>query len=495
MNQENTEEVAVIGAGLGGLSAAISLAAEGYKVRVIEKNDHCGGKLNILTEEGFTFDLGPSILTMPYIFERLFAKVDASMEDYLPTLKLDLEWRTFFPEGKKIDLLNDLDKMQENNPEVSAKDQRDLQEFMNYSREMYELANPGYFEAGIDSTKEAVKFYGLFKAFRGFDIFSTMDDIVKKHIANPYLQDVMNFFIKYVGSSPYNAPAVLTLLPYIQNEFGLWYIPGGMHQLAEGLYQVARELNVQFKFNTEITGTKTEGEKLTSLITDADEEISADLYVSNMEVIPFYREVTQESSKFMSNYSRFEPACSGYVLHLGVNKKYPQLDHHNFFFSGDTRKHFADVFDNYELPHDPTIYLVAPSQTDDTVAPEGCENLKILPHIPYIQDEPFTEQEYKELEDRLISKLESMGLADLRENIIYRDAWTPHDIKEKYLSNRGSIYGVVADRDKNRGFKAPKESEKYDNLYFVGGSVNPGGGMPMVTLSGQQTADIIIDND
>ena len=489
----NEKMVVIIGAGLGGLSAAISLAAEGYRVKVIEKNDHCGGKLNILKEEGFTFDLGPSILTMPYIFERLFAKVDAAMEDYVPTKKLDLEWRAFFPDGKWIDLINDLDGMEKRNPEISAKDQKDLKEFMKYSQEMYELANPGYFEEGIDSTKEAVKFYGLFKSFRGFDIFSTMDDVVKRYIANPYLQDIMNFFIKYVGSSPYNAPAVLTLLPYIQNEFGLWYIPGGMHKLAEGLYQVAQELGVKFEFNTEVTEAETDSEGISALITDAGRKITADVFVSNMEVIPFYREITEESSKFMSNYSPFEPACSGYVLHLGVRKRYPQLDHHNFFFSGNTRQHFADVFENYKLPKDPTIYLVAPSQTDSKVAPEGCENLKILPHIPYIQDEPFTEEEYEKLEERLISKLMGMGLTGLKENIIYRDAWTPHDIKEKYLSNRGSIYGVVADRDKNRGFKAPKESEKYNNLYFVGGSVNPGGGMPMVTLSGQQTADMIAD--
>lgn len=487
----NKKEAVIIGAGLGGLSAAISLAAEGYRVKVLEKNDHCGGKLNILKDKGFIFDLGPSILTMPYIFERLFAKVDASMEDYIPTKKLNLEWRCFFPDGKWVDLINDLDRMEKRNPELSSKDQKDLKEFMKYSQGMYELANPGYFEEGIDSTKEAVKFYGLFKAFRGFDIFSTMDDIVKRYIANPYLQDIMNFFIKYVGSSPYNAPAVLTLLPYIQNEFGLWYIPGGMHQLAEGLYQIARELEVKFKFNTEITGAEIEGQNISAFITDANEKIAADVFVSNMEVIPFYKEITEETSKFMSNYSRFEPACSGYVLHLGVSKKFPQLEHHNFFFSGDTRQHFADVFENYKLPKDPTIYLVAPSQTDDKVAPEGCENLKILPHIPYIQDEPFPRQEYKKLEDRLISKLESMGLTGLEDNIIYRDVWDPHDIKDKYISNRGSIYGVVADRDKNRGFKAPKQSEKYENLYFVGGSVNPGGGMPMVTLSGQQVADTI----
>ncbi len=496
-NKSNQKEktAAVIGAGLGGLSAAISLAAEGYKVKVYEKNDHLGGKLNILHDSGFTFDLGPSILTMPHIFERLFQKAGEKMEDHVPTIQLELEWRSFFPDGRRIDLFNDLELMDEENPELTGDHRRELEDFMEYAQDMYELARPGYFEEGIDTTKEAVKFYGLFKAFRGFDIFSSMDDVVSRHISSRHLKDLVNFFIKYVGSSPYQAPAVLTLLPYIQNEFGLWYIPEGMSRLAEGLENIAKKLGVEFNLDTEVTGAAAEGNNIRSLETGEGEKIEADIYVSNMEVIPFYRDITGESEKFLSNYSSFEPACSGYVLHLGVDKRYPQLEHHNFFFSGDPRKHFADVFQNYNLPEDPTIYLVASSRTDETVAPEGCENLKILPHIPYLQEEPFTEAEYEKLEERLLTKLEDMGLKDLRENIIYRDVWTPEDIRENYLSNRGSIYGVVSDREKNRGFKAPKSSEKYNNLYFVGGSVNPGGGMPMVALSGQQVADEIAGDD
>jgi len=494
MDQKNTKHgrsVAVIGAGLGGISAAISLAAEGYSVEVYEKNEHLGGKLNILQDKGFTFDLGPSILTMPHIFQRLFQKAGERMEAHVPTVQLELEWRTFFPDNRRIDLYNDLELMDEENSELTEKHRKELESFMDYAREMYELARPGYFEEGIDTTREAVKFYGLFKAFRGFDIFSSMDDVVSRHISSPHLQDLVNFFIKYVGSSPYRAPAVLTLLPYIQNEFGLWYIPGGMSRLAEGLENIARKLGVEFNLNSEIVGASLEEGRITSLQSRSAGKIEADIFVSNMEVIPFYRDITGEDQEFLSNYSSFEPACSGYVLHLGVDKKYPQLQHHNFFFSSNPRKHFADVFKNYSLPEDPTIYLVASSRTDSTVAPEGCENLKILPHIPYIQDEPFTASEYDRLEERLLNKLEEMGLKGLRDNIIYRDVWRPEDIRENYYSNRGSIYGVVADRQKNRGFKAPKSSEKYDNLYFVGGSVNPGGGMPMVALSGQQVADKI----
>lgn len=177
-------------------------------------------------------------------------------------------------------------------------------------------------------------------------------------------------------------------------------------------------------------------------------------------------------------------------MHLGVDKEYPQLAHHNFLFSSDSKRNYHEVFHEKVLPQDPTIYLVNSNKTDKTQAPADYENLKVLPHIPYIQDKPFTEEQYSKFRERVLDKLERMGLTNLRQHIVYEDIWTPHDIEHHYASNRGAIYGVVADR-KNKGFKFPKQSQYFENLYFVGGSVNPGGGMPMVTLSGQQVADKI----
>ncbi len=182
-------------------------------------------------------------------------------------------------------------------------------------------------------------------------------------------------------------------------------------------------------------------------------------------------------------------SCSGLVLELGLDCQYPQLAHHNFFFSDDPRAHFHTVFRQHRLPPDPTIYLVAASKTDPTVAPPGCDCLKILPHIPYIDDRhPLTREDYLGLKERVLDKLERMGLQDLRRHIVFEHFWTPYDIREQYGSNKGSICGVVSDRFKNLAFKAPKQSTRYVNLFFVGGSVNPGGGMPMVVLCGQNVA-------
>jgi len=490
---KNTKKVIVIGAGLGGVSAAISLAEEGYDVAVYEKNSHVGGKLNVLKKDGFSFDLGPSILTMPHIFEALFTRAGKRMKDYVPTMKLDLQWRCFFEDGKRFDLYADPAQIIRNNPWLTEEDKQDLDRFNAYSKKLCETAERGYFKKGLDTLPEVVKYYGIISSIRDFDFFHTMHQGVEKRIRNPYLRKTLDHFIKYVGSSPYDAPAVLNLLPYIQFKYGLWYVNGGLFNLALGLKKLMEELGIPIHLSTEVTELKREGDRITSAVLADGTERSADIFVSDMEVIPAYERLLGEKGPMLDDYkNRFEPACSGYVLHLGVDKRYEQLAHHNFFFSKDPEKSHHELFHEKRLPEDPTIYLVAPSRTDPSQAPAGCENLKILPHVPYVQDKPFTREEYAEFREKVLDKLERMGLTDVRKHIITEDEWIPEDIQKRYYSNRGAIYGIVSDKRKNKGFKAPQKSEKYKNLYFVGGSVNPGGGMPMVVLSGQQVKDKIV---
>jgi diapolycopene oxygenase len=221
---------------------------------------------------------------------------------------------------------------------------------------------------------------------------------------------------------------------------------------------------------------------------------AADIIVSNMEVIPAYQKLLNEPSAFTQKLDKkFAPACSGIVLHIGTNKPFPQLAHHNFFFSENQHKHFKTVFEKQELPEDPTLYVVAPTRTDATKAPTGSDNIKILPHIPPLREgSNITHEDYVALKERCLDKMERCGIKGLRESIVVEDLLTPVDIERMYRSNRGSIYGVVTDWKRNYGFKAPKTSSKYKNLYFTGGSTNPGGGMPMVILSGQNCADRII---
>jgi diapolycopene oxygenase len=213
-----------------------------------------------------------------------------------------------------------------------------------------------------------------------------------------------------------------------------------------------------------------------------------------MEVVPALQRLLRSHASVMKKMRHFEPSCSGIVLHLGLDRVYPQLAHHNFFYSADLHAHFRRVFRDRKLPDDPTLYVVAPTRTDPSQAPADCDNIKILPHIPYIDDgDPYTRGDYIALKELCLDKLERLGLTDLRRHIVVEDFWTPFDIEARYASNRGSIYGVVCDRRRNFAFKAPKQSSQFRNLFFVGGSVNPGAGMPMVTLGGQHVARLIVE--
>jgi len=487
------KHVVVIGAGLGGMSAAISLAKrEDFNVTLIEKNAHLGGKLNVLEKDGFRFDLGPSIMTMPHIFETLFKMHGKVMSDYITFVPVRPHWRNFFEDGTIIDLTAKIDDMIQNN-HFTETDLVELKAFMDYAEKVYHFSNQTYFKNQSEKTLDVFKHYNPFKIIPDSDLFHTMDEGVRKHISNPYMIDILNFFIKYVGSSPYDAPAILNLLPYIQWQFDLWYVKDGMFQISLGLEKLINTLNITVLKNTEVTGVNTTSDTITELTLNTGKTLKADIVVSNMEVIPFYEKITKETPAFIKPYKeKYGPACSGFALHLGIDKTYETLAHHNFFFSKDPKAHFDKIFHEHTLTDDPTIYLVAPMKTDKTLGPIGHEIIKILPHIPVIDDDlPFTDEEYAAFKTYVIDKLERMGLTDLRKHIVTEELWTPETIRSMYYSNQGAIYGVVSDKSKNLGFKTPKHSKKYKNLFFVGGSTNPGGGMPMVTLSGQQVAEQI----
>ena len=486
----NDKQVIVIGSGLGGLSAAISLAQAGYAVTIHEKNAKIGGKLNVLKEQGYTFDLGPSILTLPHIFERLFERSGRKMSDYIPIRPLRPHWRNFFEDGKIVDLYPEPDLMAAEARKV-GEDPANVVRFLEYSAALYDLVNAGYFEQGLDTAKEFRRFYGLGN-FLKFDLFRTMHGGVTRFLKTPHMRDIFDYFIKYVGSSAYHAPAFMNCMATIQFRYDLWYVDGGLYNIARGLQRLLDELGVVVRLNSEVTEVRKQGDRVTGVLANGEFH-PADIIVSNMEVIPAYEKLLLEDDAFMRSLDRLEPSCSGLVIELGLDCQYPQLAHHNFFFSGHQREHFHTVFRKRQLPPDPTIYLVAAAKTDPTVAPPGCDGLKILPHIPYIDDEhPLTREDYLVLKERVLDKLERMGLRDLRRHIVFEHCWTPLDIREQYNSNKGSIYGVVSDRFKNLAFKAPKQSTKYPNLFFVGGSVNPGGGMPMVVLCGQNVAKNIV---
>ena len=495
--EKGGKKVVVIGAGLGGMSAAIMLARQGFKVTLLEKNQHVGGKLNQLQVEGFSFDLGPSIFTLPHIFRPIFEGDGKRLEDYINLQRLDPQWRNFFEDGTTVDLWEATEKMR---AELACFGPHAYDEYLNflaYSHSQYEIVERGYLNKGLDSFSAFLRFYGWRDA-RDLDYMRSMSGSIYRRISNRYLRDIFEYFIKYVGSSALDSPAFMNLMPNIQMQYGMWYVAGGLYELARAFRKRLDETGVEVQLGCEVVKIDTDGTRVIGVrardSSGTELALRADYVVSNMEVIPAMKNLLGAPKKEMNSLKRFEPSCSGIVVHLGLDRVYPQLAHHNFFYSSDLHAHFRRVFREKKLPDDPTLYVVAPTRTDPSQAPQGCDNIKILPHIPPIDEhKPLTRADYIALKETCIDKLERMGLKDLRKHIVVEDFWTPFDIEARYASNRGSIYGVVCDRRSNFAFKAPKRSKQFHNLFFAGGSVNPGAGMPMVTLSGQHVARMIVE--
>ena len=491
------KQVVVIGAGIGGMSAAIMLARRGFHVTVIEKNDHVGGKLNQLRTKGFSFDLGPSIFTLPQMFRPLFEGDGKRLEDYITLHRVDPQWRNFFDDGMVLDLWEDPERMRSELAQFGPRAIEEYRDFLAYSRRQYQIIERGYLARGLDTFGQFLRFYDL-KDARDLDVLHSMSGSIYKRLSNPYLRDIFEYFIKYVGSSALDSPAFMNLMPNIQMEFGLWYVAGGLYQFAHAFRRRMDECGIALRLGQEVLRIEHGDRTVTGVEvrdrTGASSLLDADFIVSNMEIIPALRKLLDSPPSVMKKLDRFRPSCSGIVIHLGLDRMYPQLAHHNFFYSRDLHAHFRRVFRDGQLPDDPTLYVVAPTRTDPSQAPPGCDNIKILPHIPPLDDDrAITRDDYVALKDVCLAKLERMGLADLRSHIVVEDFWTPFDIEARYASNCGSIYGAVCDRTRNFAFKAPKQSTRFHNLFFVGGSVNPGAGMPMVALSGQHVARMIAD--
>ncbi|RLQ95498.1 phytoene desaturase family protein [Falsibacillus albus] len=491
------KKVVIVGGGLAGMSAAIRLAAEHYDVTILEKGERLGGKLNIREGNGYTFDTGPSILTMPWVLEKLFEHVDRDLHDYVEIMKIEPGWRTFFEDGTVLDLTSELPKMLNELKKVSDDDKNQFFDYLSYCQRMYDLSMKSFYKKSISGLNDLRMMHPV-KELLQMDPMKTMSQSTKKYFKSKHLQQLFNFLVMYIGSSPYHAPAILSQLTHVQLGIGVYYVKGGMYKIAEAMEKVLKELGVKIRVCSEVEKIQTDGTQAKGVKLKTGEQIEADIVVSNLEAIPCYESLLEEydySSMAVKDLEKFQPTVSGLVLLLGVNKTYPHLSHHNFFFSGDPEKEFKQIFDEKKLADDPTVYIGISSKSDASQAPAGKENLFVLTHVPPLKKGEDWCRYREKYEKIIMEKLERMGMEGLQDHIEYKYTFTPNDIQSLYGSNGGSIYGAITDRKLNGGFKIPNKSHVLKNVYFVGGSTHPGGGVPMVSLSGQLTAELIMKEE
>jgi phytoene desaturase len=482
---KNDKSVIIVGAGLGGLSAACRLAKVGFNVTVLEKNKTVGGKVNHVKSGGYKFDTGASLLTMRHVFDELFEFCERNLTDYLTLQKLEPICRYFWNDGTKFDASENLQSTEE---EIAKIEPQDVESFKNYladSREKYEISERTFLAKSLNDLPSLIRPKNLPDLLK-ISSLKTLAKHNKHYFKSPKLQQLFNRFATYNGSSPYQIPATFALIPYVEFGLGAWYASGGIYQIPKALEKLAIELGVAFKLDSEVQKINVNNGKATGVTLITNEILPADFVVSNADAIETYRNLLPKPK-----YQNREPSCSGFVLLLGVKKRFPILTHHNIFFSDDYKAEFDAIFEQKVPAENPTIYIAATSRTDITQAPENCENLFILVNAPYTNSKINWQSFAKAYRNKIIEMLEKTGLEGLNESIEFEQIITPEDFETKYRANKGSIYGMSSNGIFSAFMRVPNKATDVENLYFVGGVTHPGGGMPLVLLSGKMAAEMI----
>ncbi|MDR8392587.1 phytoene desaturase family protein [Aliifodinibius sp. S!AR15-10] len=485
-------KIAVIGAGIGGLAVASLLANDGHEVIVYEKNDTVGGKMNEIQAESFRFDTGPSLLTMPELLEELFTCCGENLDSYLELKPLKPLCRYFYKDGTIFDNFQDLDRSLEEVQRIAPEDRTAYKEFLSYTRELYEkVSTPFLFNPLFNFTDvKNLNFADLLD----IDALSTVSKRIDSYFKSPYLRQFFKRFATYNGSSPYQAPATLNVIPHVEINRGGYYVKGGIYRIAEALTNLAERKGAEIRLNSTAKAIKMEHEVVTGIVLADGTKISCDLVVSNSDAYETYlhllphRDVPPLKKELIS---QTEPSCSGFVLLLGVDRKYEQLQHHNVFFSGDYEQEFRTIFEEKLPAEDPTIYIANTSASDPEHAVKGGANLFVLVNAPYLSDNVDWRNEKTGYAGLIKHKLQNYGLEGLQDAILYEKVITPLDFYKQYRSNRGSIYGTSSNSRLATFMRPGNKARSVEGLYLVGGSTHPGGGIPLVLLSARHAYTLV----
>jgi phytoene desaturase len=488
--------IAVIGGGLAGLAAACTLGARGHRVVLFEKNAWLGGKAALFEQDGFRFDMGPTILTVPRVLERIFSEAGQRMADRLDLRRIDPQWRCFFDDGSVLDLKQDVSEMAGMLEAYAPGSEAGYADFIGMSAKLHEVSEKFFFWRSVEDISDTLDMKKNLDLATLRDVLSlrmgtTVAGQIRKRVKDGRVAQMLDHFVQYVGSSPYGSPAVLCSIAHMQTNDGVWYPMGGTRAVPLALEKLGRELGVSYRTETGISRIHARDGQVSAVETDDGEIIEVSAAISNMDSVRTYRELVggEPAKKFGKRWKR-EPACSGVVLYLGLDRAYPHLAHHDFVFSRDPEEEFDYIYRRGEPAPDPTCYIAAPSRTEPGVAPPGGEALYILVHTPYLRPHHDWAAMLPAYRKVIFDKLaRSAGMPDLQDRIRVERVLTPQDIHERYRVLNGAIYGLASHGRFFGAFKPGNRSRDLSGLYLAGGAAHPGPGMPMVLMSGWIAAD------
>lgn len=478
----------VIGAGLGGLSAALHLSTRGWRVVICEANGVPGGKLNIRSEQGYTFDTGPSLLTMPSVVEDLFRIAGENIKDYLNIEPIDPVCRYYWPDGTILDASSDPDTMAARIDAFAPGQGASWLRYLDYSRRIWEATNEVFLFTPIHEPSKVLraKYLPALFSLPRIDGLRTVHTANTSFFADPRLVQLADRYATYNGSDPFVAPATLNIIPWVEYGIGGFYIRGGMYKLATALQELLTRRGVECRYGARVRRISHDGTRATGVVLEDGTRVDADAVVCNSDVVDTYEHLLTGFEPRTRKLKELEPSISGMVFLWGVRGHREALPHHTIFFSSDYQKEFNQIFTLHQAPDEPTVYVAITSKKDPEMAPPGCENWFVLVNMPYDtgQDWPSL---VPSVRASILSVLARHGF-HIESEIECEQVMTPRDLRSLYRSNKGSIYGISSNTRTTAFKRPPNRSRDLQGLYFCGGSSHPGGGIPLVLLSGGMAA-------
>ncbi|WP_188016994.1 phytoene desaturase family protein [Paenibacillus antarcticus] len=487
-------KVIIVGSGFGGLSCAITMAARGWGVTLIERQSTLGGKLQQIQEEGYTFDRGPSTITMPNVFRDVFDKVGACMEDYVELYELEPRSRNIFADGSRVDLSRNVSRMEDQIATYSPTDALHYAAYIKEAGLLYQHAEAQFMNKLLLSWRDKANLPMLRSLWR-VRPFTTLQKLLERYFSHPNTLAMFGRYATYVGSSPYQAPSIFAMLGHVEAKNGVYGVRGGTYRLIEAMARLARELGVSIMTDTEVTQIVVAHGRTTGVETNKG-FYEAPIVVANGDVLSVNRMLIQEQDRPSMRDRRigkYESSLSGFVTLAGVRQQYSKLLHHTVFFPHKYEPEFRDIFERRLTPADPTVYVCYSGYSEQGMAPKGGSNLFILANAPSLSGYLNWETEKKIYGDAVLSTLSQHGISGLDQGDVFK-YYTPEDIARDTLAYKGSIYGISSNSIGQTFSRPSNRSKDIEGLWYVGGTTHPGGGTPMVTLSGRLVGEYITEH-
>lgn len=484
------KKVIIIGSGIAGIATSIRLRKKGYAVEVYEANAYPGGKLTAITSKGFRFDAGPSLFTMPHLVDELFELFGLNASDFFQYEKRNRVCNYFWEDGIRFAVDADIRQFISAASETFGISPKRLAKYLRDSEEKFELTAGIFLEKSLHQfqtylSKETIR--ALFKSHK-LGINKSLNKLNEKDLKEPHLVQLFNRYATYNGSSPYKTPGIMSMIPHLELDMGTFFPKGGMQSITDSLYELAKRQGVSFYFSKQVDQIIVEDKKAIGVAINGEQKLG-DIIVSNMDIYPTYKKLMPKEQAPKRTLDQ-ERSSSALIFYWGVQQTFKTLDLHNILFSDDYAKEFEYIFDKKQVFHDPTIYINISSKAQKSDAPEGCENWFVMINTPgnYGQD---WDAIIAEARQNIFDKIKRILGVSLPPLIVTEQILDPRSIEKRTSSYRGALYGAASNSKFAAFLRHPNFSRRIHNMFFCGGSVHPGGGIPLCLLSAKIVADQI----